>query len=107
MKNIYFDFNKATITAQSSARLDAAANIIKTDGGNYLLEGQTDKKGAEAYNLDLSRRRAAAVVAALDSRGVDVNAVSYTHLDVYKRQLLTYSFVNLPQNYEKKSAFCQ
>ena len=75
LKNIYFDFNKATITPQSSARLDAAATIIKTDGGNYLLEGQTDKKGSEAYNLNLSQRRAEAVVKALDARGVDAGAL--------------------------------
>ncbi|MBW8361541.1 MAG: OmpA family protein [Kaistella sp.] len=75
LKNIYFDFNKATIKAESGSRLDAASTIIKNDGGNYLLEGQTDRKGSEAYNLDLSRRRAAAVVAALDARGVDANAL--------------------------------
>ncbi|WP_373781718.1 OmpA family protein [Kaistella sp.] len=75
LKNIYFDFDRATIKAESSARLDAAANIIKADGGNYLLEGQTDKKGAEAYNLDLSRRRAASVVSALDARGVDATSL--------------------------------
>ncbi|TXF76305.1 OmpA family protein [Chryseobacterium sp.] len=75
LKNIYFDFNKATIKAESASRLDAASTIIKNDGGNYLLEGQTDKKGSEAYNLDLSRRRAAAVVAALDARGVDASAL--------------------------------
>ncbi|MCP2039195.1 OmpA family protein [Chryseobacterium sp. HSC-36S06] len=71
LKNIYFDFNKSTIKAESGPRLDAAAAIIKADRGNYLLEGQTDKKGSEAYNLNLSRQRAASVVAALDARGVD------------------------------------
>ncbi|KMQ70726.1 OmpA family protein [Chryseobacterium koreense] len=75
LKNIYFDFNKATITKESSAKLDEAAKIIKTDGGNYLLEGQTDAKGSEAYNLDLSRRRAKAVVDGLDARGVDPTAL--------------------------------
>ncbi len=75
LKNIYFDFNKATIKAESGPRLDAAANIIKADGGNYLLEGQTDKKGPEAYNLDLSRRRAQSVVSALDARGVNPSSL--------------------------------
>mgnify|MGYP001216090722 FL=1 len=74
-KNVYFDFNKATIRPESNSALDKAANLIKTDGGNYLLEGQTDAKGSEAYNLKLSRERAAAVVAALDARGVDPNAL--------------------------------
>lgn len=74
-RNVYFDFNKATIKAESTPALDRAANLIKQDGGNYLLEGQTDAKGSEAYNLKLSRERAAAVVAALDARGVDANAL--------------------------------
>jgi len=73
--SVFFDFNKATIKADSKGALDAAADLIKKDGGNYLLEGRTDAKGAEAYNLKLSRERAAAVVAALDARGVDANAL--------------------------------
>jgi outer membrane protein OmpA-like peptidoglycan-associated protein len=73
--SVFFDFNKATIKAESKDALDAAADLIKTDKGNYLLEGRTDAKGAEAYNLKLSRERAAAVVAALDARGVDANAL--------------------------------
>ena len=73
--SVFFDFNKATIKAESKTALDEAAEIIKKDGGNYLLEGRTDAKGAAAYNLKLSRERAAAVVAALDSRGVDATAL--------------------------------
>ncbi len=74
-KSVLFDFNKATIRPESNTALDTAAGIIKQEGGNYLLEGRTDAKGAEAYNLKLSRERAAAVVAALDARGVDTNAL--------------------------------
>jgi outer membrane protein OmpA-like peptidoglycan-associated protein len=73
--SVFFDFNKATIKAESTPALDAAAELIKKDGGNYLLEGRTDAKGSDAYNLKLSRERAAAVVAALDARGVDANAL--------------------------------
>ncbi|KAA0128806.1 OmpA family protein [Chryseobacterium sp. SN22] len=73
--SVFFDFNKATIKAESKPALDEAADLIKKDGGNYLLEGRTDAKGSEAYNLKLSRERAAAVVAALDARGVDANAL--------------------------------
>ncbi len=75
LKAVYFDFNKATIRPESNDKLDAAATIIKKDGGHYLLVGMTDAKGSAAYNLDLSQKRAAAVVAALDARGVDVNAL--------------------------------
>ncbi|WP_288438606.1 OmpA family protein [uncultured Chryseobacterium sp.] len=73
--SVFFDFNKATIKAESKPALDQAAEIIKKDGGHYLLEGRTDAKGAEAYNLKLSRERAASVVAALDARGVEANSL--------------------------------
>ncbi|AKK71809.1 membrane protein [Chryseobacterium gallinarum] len=70
LKDIYFNFNKATIRPESNSKLDLAASIIKENGGNYLLTGHTDIKGSAAYNLRLSKERAAAVVAALESRGV-------------------------------------
>ena len=65
LKNVYFHF-KATITNESGSRLDAAARIIKDSDGRYLITGHTDAKGSAAYNLKLSRERAAAVVSALE-----------------------------------------
>ncbi len=71
LKGILFDFNKATITkAESVAKIDQAASIIKNSTGKFLVTGHTDAKGAEAYNLKLSRERAASVVKALEARGV-------------------------------------
>lgn len=71
LQGILFDFNKATIRPESQTKLDQAASIIKSSvDGNFLVEGHTDKKGKDSYNLNLSRQRAASVVAALESRGV-------------------------------------
>ncbi len=71
LQNILFDFDKSTVRAESQPKLDAAAEIIKSsNGGTFLVTGHTDKKGAASYNLKLSQRRAAAVVQALESRGV-------------------------------------
>ena len=75
LKDILFNFGKATLRPESTAKLDAAANLIKTDGGTYLLVGHTDKKGSDAVNLRLSKQRAAAVVAALEARGVSADAL--------------------------------
>ncbi|SHE62643.1 OmpA family protein [Chryseobacterium sp. OV279] len=75
LKDIYFNFNKATIRPESNDKLDLAARIIKDKGGNYLLTGHTDIKGNAVYNLKLSRERAAAVVAALENRGVSQNVL--------------------------------
>ena len=74
LKGIFFNFDKATIRPESNTKLDQAAEIIKSsNGGTFLLTGETDKKGSEAYNLRLSRQRAAAVVNALEARGVSAN----------------------------------
>ncbi len=75
LKDIYFNFNKATIRPESNSKLDLAASIIKENGGNYLLTGHTDIKGNAAYNLRLSKERAAAVVGALENRGINENVL--------------------------------
>lgn len=67
--NIYgiqFDFDRDTIRPESKATLDEIAKLL-TDKPDLRLDivGHTDGKGTAAYNLDLSDRRAANVVAAL------------------------------------------
>ena len=72
LKDILFDFNKATIQAGSAYKLDEAARIIKNaPAENFIVIGTTDAKGNPAYNLKLSRQRAAAVVKALEARGIN------------------------------------
>lgn len=69
--NIYFDFDKATLTADSEKVLDDIAEILKSNSSNnYLITGYTDSRGSHQYNLDLSKRRAAAVVKGLVDRGI-------------------------------------
>lgn len=74
LKGIFFNFAKSTIRPESSDKLDQAAGVIKaSNGGTFLLTGETDKKGSDTYNLKLSRERAASVVSALEARGVASN----------------------------------
>jgi len=70
LDNILFNFDKATIRPESKEKLDNAAQIIKDSQGRFMIIGHTDKKGSDSYNLKLSQRRAAAVVDALEARGV-------------------------------------
>lgn len=71
LKDILFNFGKATLRPESESKLDVAAKYINEfNGGQYLVIGHTDKKGSEAANLKLSRERAASVVKALEARGV-------------------------------------
>ena len=72
LTNILFDFNKATLRPESAAKIDQAATLLKgSTDGTFLVTGHTDAKGADAYNLKLSRQRAASVVAALEAKGVN------------------------------------
>lgn len=75
LENILFNFNAATIRTESSSKLDNAAEIIKESRGKFLVVGHSDKKGNDNYNLKLSKERAAAVVVALEERGVDPDAL--------------------------------
>jgi outer membrane protein OmpA-like peptidoglycan-associated protein len=66
---IYFDFNKDTIKPESEPVLKEIVQAM-TDNPDWKLtvEGNTDNIGGDAYNLDLSKRRAAAVKDALVKR---------------------------------------
>ncbi|WP_298649826.1 OmpA family protein [uncultured Proteiniphilum sp.] len=69
--NIYFEFDRSDIRPVSEEVLDKIAGIMKADPGRkYLITGYTDVRGSAEYNIGLSRRRAAAVIEALESRGV-------------------------------------
>jgi outer membrane protein OmpA-like peptidoglycan-associated protein len=62
---LYFDFNRATINAQSRPALQSIADMLIRHQWSVSIEGHTDNVGSDAYNDDLSARRAAAVKDAL------------------------------------------
>lgn len=70
---ITFEFDKADIRPESAAQLQQIANLLTADASLTLdVVGHTDNQGGADYNLDLSIRRAKAVVAALSGTyGVD------------------------------------
>ena len=73
LEPIHFEYNKAIIKKESYDLLDA---IIASMQGNpditlFEIQGHTDERGDDAYNLDLSIRRAEAVKKHLTDRGVD------------------------------------
>lgn len=71
-EGIEFAINSDIIRPQSFAKLNNAAEIIKTlsKDNQYLVVGATDTRGSEEYNQRLSQRRANAVVRYLVGRGV-------------------------------------
>ncbi len=69
---VYFEYDKAIIKKQSYPILDAVASTMQGNPSIQLIEvqGHTDERGDDAYNLDLSDRRAHAVKDYLVGRGV-------------------------------------
>jgi outer membrane protein OmpA-like peptidoglycan-associated protein len=70
---IYFEYDKAVILPKSFPILDAVAATVKGNPSIQLIEiqGHTDERGDDAYNLDLSDRRAKAVMKYLVDHGVE------------------------------------
>jgi outer membrane protein OmpA-like peptidoglycan-associated protein len=63
---IFFDTDKAELKPESAPTLREIAGLLASDPKlAVLIVGHTDNQGAYDYNLDLSRRRAEAVVKAL------------------------------------------
>jgi len=66
---IHFDTDKDTVRPDSKGTLDEIAKLLRDDSNLRLrVVGHTDNQGDAAYNLDLSRRRALAVVRVLTSQ---------------------------------------
>ncbi|MGE0870440.1 MAG: OmpA family protein [Kofleriaceae bacterium] len=71
LRPINFEYNKDVIKPDSYYILDAVIAMLQGNPDILRLEvaGHTDERGDDAYNLDLSNRRAAAVVEYLTTHG--------------------------------------
>jgi len=74
LKNIFFDFDKATLRAISNVEIKNLVAIMnKYPTMKVEISGHTDNKGNDAYNKKLSEARAQAVVARLIASGINAN----------------------------------
>ena len=71
LKNIFFDFDKATLRSESTNELERLTKLLN-DVLSLKIEisGHTDAKGADDYNKKLSNSRANAVVDYLIKAGI-------------------------------------
>ncbi|MGH6635332.1 MAG: OmpA family protein [Opitutaceae bacterium] len=76
LEGVNFAFDSAKLTPESEAILDQAVQELEEAASvTVRVEGHTDSIGSEAYNLELSERRAQAVVDYLISKGIDPSRV--------------------------------
>jgi len=68
---LMFDFDSYTLTPGTKENLTALSKTLnKYEDTNVLIEGHTDKKGTEKYNMNLSQQRAKAVATYLEQLNV-------------------------------------
>ena len=61
--DVLFDFGKAEIKPEAERTLDKVGTVVaQFPEGKALIEGHTDSKGLPSVNLELSKRRAEAVI---------------------------------------------
>ena len=69
-----FDFDKATLRPAAIGKLDHAVRIMNDNPKiRVSVEGHTDSVGSDAYNEELSERRARAVFDYLVGQGIDAS----------------------------------
>ena len=73
LDKVYFEYNKDIIKKESYPILDAVAATLQGNPDIKLIEiqGHTDERGNDAYNLDLSDRRSKSVRKYLIDKGVN------------------------------------
>lgn len=77
LRNIFFDYAKATLRQESNAELDRLVKLMK-DVPNLKIEisGHTDNTGSATINETLSQQRADAVVAYLVTKGINASRMT-------------------------------
>jgi outer membrane protein OmpA-like peptidoglycan-associated protein len=76
---VNFEFNSDKLTQAAKENLDQFAKALhdpRLKAQKFEIDGHTDATGAEDYNLGLSERRAASVVAYLAGQGIDGSALT-------------------------------
>lgn len=72
LDRIFYDFDEATLRPESREELDGLVRALEQlPGLEIQLRSHTDARGSDAYNVDLSQRRAESVVDYLVDAGID------------------------------------
>ena len=80
LQTVYFDFDRSDIRPDQEGALRSNASQIQSLSGAVTIQGHTDERGTEEYNLALGERRARQVKRYLVDLGVSsskLRTVSY------------------------------
>ncbi len=96
---VFFDFDRATLTAQALTTIKQAAAAAKSGNKTRIgVTGHTDRAGSDAYNMALSLRRANAVKDALVREGIPATGITVVGRGESQPLVPTADGVREPQN---------
>jgi hypothetical protein len=96
---VFFDFDRATLTAQAMTTIKQAAAAAKAGNKTRIgVTGHTDRSGSDAYNMALSLRRANAVKDALVREGIPAAGITVVGRGESQPLVPTADGVREPQN---------
>jgi outer membrane protein OmpA-like peptidoglycan-associated protein len=96
---VFFDFDRADLTDRARQIIAEAANNSRSAGVTRLeVSGHADRSGTPQYNQRLSERRAQAVAAELERRGVSRSAMTIQAFGESRPLVPTADGVREPQN---------
>ncbi|MCA0932945.1 OmpA family protein [Lutimonas saemankumensis] len=118
---IYYEFDAYNITPDAAEEMDRIAEVM-LENENLIIEASsfTDSRGTDAYNMELSKRRARAAVEYLKSKGIDesrirskgygedklmnqcVNGIDCTDESHQMNRRTEFNFVKIPADKKKK-----
>jgi peptidoglycan-associated lipoprotein len=79
LQTIYFDYDSDELRSDSRAVLDDKLRVLNANPSlRVRIEGHTDERGTDQYNLALGRRRADQAKRYLIDRGIDASRIETT-----------------------------
>jgi peptidoglycan-associated lipoprotein len=76
LRTVYFDFDRAEIRGDARPVLRANGEALRRASASVVIEGHTDERGSEEYNLALGESRAQSVKKYLTNLGVSSSTLS-------------------------------
>jgi peptidoglycan-associated lipoprotein len=79
LQTIYFDYDSDELRSDSRAVLDDKLRVLNANPALRIrIDGHTDERGTDQYNLALGRRRADQAKRYLIDRGIDMSRIETT-----------------------------
>lgn len=80
LRDIFFGFDSSELSIEAQQDVDANRETVNGTEATVVLEGHTDERGTDEYNMALGTRRAQAVATYLSSTGINpsrLETISY------------------------------